>query len=105
MKADETQPMSDTTNGDDKNIDVVEEEQEDGRNHRAVVSRTKEFGFLPIPKSKRHDPTLKVHEQFKFTWKMNLILAGAAVRRSQEVPPIAMLKIRRCLSRICTTPR
>jgi hypothetical protein len=43
--------------------------------------RKREFGFIPIPKSKRHDPTLKVHEQFVFTWKMNLILAGAAVSR------------------------
>jgi hypothetical protein len=43
--------------------------------------RKREFGIIPIPKSKRHDPTLKVHEQFVFTWKMNLILAGAAVSR------------------------
>jgi hypothetical protein len=43
--------------------------------------RKRELGIIPIPKSKRHDPTLKVHEQFVFTWKMNLILAGAAVSR------------------------
>lgn len=42
-------------------------------------SRNRELGIIPIPKSKRHDPALKVHEQFVFTWRMNLILAGAAV--------------------------
>jgi len=41
--------------------------------------RKRELGFIPIPKSKRLDPNLKVHEQFVFTWKINLILAGAAV--------------------------
>lgn len=50
-------------------------------NDRPVrVGRKRDFGFLPIPKSKRHDPNLKTHEQFQFTWRMNLILAGAAVR-------------------------
>lgn len=46
---------------------------------RPRVGRKRDFGFVPIPKSKRHDPNLKVHEQFAFTWRMNLILAGAAV--------------------------
>jgi hypothetical protein len=41
--------------------------------------RKREFGFIPIPKSKRLDPNLKVHEQFVFDWKINLIMAGAAV--------------------------
>jgi hypothetical protein len=41
--------------------------------------RKRELGFIPIPKSKRLDPNLKVQEQFVFTWKINLILAGAAV--------------------------
>lgn len=45
----------------------------------ARVGRKRDFGFLPIPKSKRHNPNLKTHEQFEFTWRMNLILAGAAV--------------------------
>jgi hypothetical protein len=82
MRAETTQPGA-TTNGDDKNMVGVEEEGESGLGlddrHQPVSPRTKEFGFLPIPKSKRHDPTLKTHEQFAFTWKMNLILAGAAV--------------------------
>lgn len=51
----------------------------------ARVARKTDFGFIPIPKSKRHDPNLKVHEQFAFTWRMNLILAGAAVRTLVEV--------------------
>jgi hypothetical protein len=33
----------------------------------------------PIQKTTRLDPNLKVQEQFVFTWKINLILAGAAV--------------------------
>jgi hypothetical protein len=41
--------------------------------------RERDFCFLPIPKSKRHNPDLKTHEQFIFTWKTNLVLAGAAV--------------------------
>lgn len=41
--------------------------------------RNRDFGFLPIPSSRRHDPNLKSHEQFIFTWKINLVLAGAAV--------------------------
>lgn len=46
--------------------------------------RKKELGFIPIPKSKRLDPNTKVQEQFVFTWKINLILAGAAVRLGGE---------------------
>ena len=41
--------------------------------------RKRELGFIPIPKSKRLDPNVQVQEQFVFTWKINLILAGAAV--------------------------
>jgi hypothetical protein len=41
--------------------------------------RNQDFGFLPIPNSRRYDPNLKSHEQFIFTWKINLVLAGAAV--------------------------
>jgi len=44
--------------------------------------RDRDFGFLPIPNSRRHDPNLKSHEQFIFTWKVNLVLAGAAVSLS-----------------------
>jgi len=46
--------------------------------------RKRELGFIPIPKSKRLDPNLKVQEQFVFTWKINLILAGAAVSLGDE---------------------
>ena len=46
--------------------------------------RKRELGFIPIPKSKRLDPNVKVHEQFVFTWKINLILAGAAVSLGDE---------------------
>ena len=44
-----------------------------------------ELGFIPIPKSKRLDPNVKVQEQFVFTWKINLILAGAAVSFTKKV--------------------
>jgi hypothetical protein len=41
--------------------------------------RNRDSGSLLIPSSRRHDPNLKPHEQFIFTWKINLVLAGAAV--------------------------
>jgi hypothetical protein len=47
-----------------------------------LPTRKREFGIIPIPKSRRLDPNRKVHEQLVFTWKMNLILAGAAVSLS-----------------------
>lgn len=47
--------------------------------------RKRELGFIPIPKSKRLDPNLKVQEQFVFTWKINLILAGAAVSLARRM--------------------
>lgn len=47
--------------------------------------RKRELGFIPIPKSKRLDPSVKVQEQFVFTWKINLILAGAAVSFTKMV--------------------
>ena len=47
--------------------------------------RKRELGFIPIPKSKRLDPNVKVQEQFVFTWKINLILAGAAVSYMERV--------------------
>jgi hypothetical protein len=79
LRAEAEVEVEDPVDG-DKNQDVahIDGEEEDGA-YGFIKPRKKEFGFLPIPKSKRHDPTLKVHEQFEFTWKMNLILAGAAV--------------------------
>lgn len=65
--------------------------------------RKKEFGFIPIPKSKRHDPNLKVHEQFIFTWKINLILAGAAVSVMATIRLKLMVRLYPYL--IYTTPR
>lgn len=63
--------------------------------------RKRELGFIPIPKSKRLDPNLKVQEQFVFTWKINLILAGAAVSFARRV----MLMGRLCLCPISITLR
>ncbi|EAL22725.1 hypothetical protein CNBB1730 [Cryptococcus deneoformans B-3501A] len=37
-----------------------------------------DFGFLPIPPGRRHDPSKKVSEEFVFTWKLNLLFAFAA---------------------------
>ncbi|KAK1924941.1 membrane protein [Papiliotrema laurentii] len=48
------------------------------RSHPGLAIRKKDFGFLPIPKSKRHDPNVPPEEQFGFTWRMNLVFAGAA---------------------------
>jgi hypothetical protein len=44
-------------------------------------TRKLDFGFLPIPKNRRHDPNVKPEEQFLFTLKMNLVFATAAVGR------------------------
>lgn len=62
----------------------VLEIDDDDHDRPIRTTRKRDFGFLPIPKSKRHDPSLKVHEQFAFTWRMNLTLAGAAVGRAQK---------------------
>ncbi|OCF44150.1 membrane protein [Kwoniella heveanensis CBS 569] len=43
-----------------------------------VEIRKRDFGFLPIPKSRRHDPRKKVDVEFGFTWRMNLVFAVAA---------------------------
>ncbi|WWC89895.1 uncharacterized protein L201_004824 [Kwoniella dendrophila CBS 6074] len=43
-----------------------------------TVIRKRDFGFLPIPKNRRHDPHKKLDDEFGFTWKMNLIFAVAA---------------------------
>ena len=51
----------------------------DGSTPSIKQIRSWDLGFLPIPKSRRHDPNMKPHEQFIFTWKINLVLAGAAV--------------------------
>ena len=41
--------------------------------------RKRDFGFLPIPKHRRHDPSRKPEEQFLFSWKLNLVFATTAV--------------------------
>ena len=50
---------------------------------QSVISRKpirkRDFGFLPIPKNRRHDPNLKPEEQFKFSLRMNIVFAVAAV--------------------------
>lgn len=51
--------------------------------------RKKDFGFIPIPKNRRHDRNLKPEEQFAFTWRMNLVFAMAAVSPSFKVFEIA----------------
>lgn len=74
-------------------------DNEGGTEDREVkVGRKLDFGFIPIPKSKRHDPNLKVHEQFAFTWRMNLILAGAAVSVSVLQSPWTEISVTRVWS-------
>ena len=41
--------------------------------------RKRDFGFLPIPKDRRHEPGRKPEEQFVFTWRLNLLFAASAV--------------------------
>ena len=41
--------------------------------------RKHDFGVLPIPKYCRFDPNLSPEEQPKFTWRINLVFALAAV--------------------------
>ena len=43
--------------------------------------RKHDFGVLPIPKYCRFDPNLSPGEQPKFTWRVNLVFALAAVSR------------------------
>ncbi|WVQ78595.1 hypothetical protein IAT38_000681 [Cryptococcus sp. DSM 104549] len=40
--------------------------------------RKRDFGFLPIPRNRRHDPNRRPEDEFVFTWRMNLIFASAA---------------------------
>ncbi|ODN83164.1 hypothetical protein, variant [Cryptococcus amylolentus CBS 6039] len=40
--------------------------------------RKRDFGFLPIPQSRRHDPSKAVQGEFPFTWKINALFASAA---------------------------
>ncbi|WWC60976.1 uncharacterized protein I303_103553 [Kwoniella dejecticola CBS 10117] len=40
--------------------------------------RKRDFRFLPIPKSRRHNPNKEVTAEFSFTWKMNLVFAFAS---------------------------
>ncbi|WRT67277.1 uncharacterized protein IL334_004244 [Kwoniella shivajii] len=51
-------------------------EDEVNPHHKSI--RKRDFGFLPIPKNRRHDPYKKVDEEFGFTWKMNAVFALAA---------------------------
>lgn len=44
-----------------------------------TTPRKRDFGFLPIPTSKRHDPSQKPEEQFVFNFKMNFVFALSAV--------------------------
>ena len=63
-----------------------------GISHQSIIPtldiRKVDFGFLPIPKSRRHDRNLKPEEQFIFTWRMNLVFAGAAVRLLSYIFPV-----------------
>ncbi|WWD01283.1 hypothetical protein V866_008226 [Kwoniella sp. B9012] len=54
------------------------EEQENVNVEVETKIRKRDYGFLPIPKNRRHDPHKKVDEEFGFTWKMNLVFAFAA---------------------------
>lgn len=42
--------------------------------------RKRDFGFIPIPKSRRYDPSMKPEECFPWSMRMNLVFASAAVR-------------------------
>ncbi|KAK8869669.1 hypothetical protein IAR55_000237 [Kwoniella newhampshirensis] len=48
------------------------------RDPSVLPIRKRDFGFLPIPKYRRHDPNRAVEEEFDFTWKINAIFATAA---------------------------
>jgi hypothetical protein len=43
------------------------------------VVRRKDFGFLPIPKNRRYDPSASPGNLSVFTWKINIVFAVAAV--------------------------
>jgi hypothetical protein len=53
--------------------------------------RKRDFGFLPIPKSRRHNPNLKPEEQFIFTWRMNLVFATAAVSLARSYVALLLM--------------
>ena len=53
--------------------------EQDGPEDRLRRIRKKDFWILPIPKHRRHDPSIPPEEQFGFTIWMNLVFAGAAV--------------------------
>lgn len=59
----------------EKNVEL--ENPTSTRPHRPI--RKKDFGIIPIPKNRRHDPKLKPEDQFAFTWRMNIVFALAAV--------------------------
>ncbi|WWC69343.1 uncharacterized protein I206_103281 [Kwoniella pini CBS 10737] len=59
-----------------ENLDPANANFEQQAQH--VTIRKRDFGFLPIPRSRRHDPHKTVTEEFGFTWKMNLVFAFAS---------------------------
>jgi len=81
IKTKQNEPIPNGANGEEPmGANIGEPESPlDGSTPSIKQIRNWDFGFLPIPKSRRHDPNLKPHEQFIFTWKINLVLAGAAV--------------------------
>ncbi|KAL7423988.1 hypothetical protein Q5752_001573 [Cryptotrichosporon argae] len=44
---------------------------------RVPAVRKRDFGILPIPKWRRHDPRLSISERFPWTWRLNLVFAIA----------------------------
>lgn len=57
--------------------------------------RKRDFGFIPIPKSRRYDPSMKPEECFPWSMRMNLVFASAAVRLAAGSQPVDRAKIRR----------
>jgi hypothetical protein len=78
-----TSPLDSTLNGEEVGSKIENNGESESPVDESTLStkgiRNRDFGFLLIPSSRRHDPNLKSHEQFIFTWKINLVLAGAAV--------------------------
>lgn len=74
-------------------VEAVQQDQQDGlRQTPSTVSleqakrtRKRDFGFLPIPKSRRYDPSMKPEECFPWSLRMNLVFASAAVRHACSI--------------------
>jgi hypothetical protein len=47
-------------------------------------TRTRDFGFLPIPKHRRYDPAMKPEECFPWTMKMNFVFAVCSVSLARQ---------------------